>query len=126
MLAIEVFVDRLPFRLPLGTSRRASNYIVEGPRVGLFGSRGTADKLPVPVRFAVCGLSPPLLATLSLALRCPPTVGLKTTFTVQLAPLAIVEPHVLPEKAKSPGFVPAIEKPAKVTVPLLTLVMVIG
>src|SRR5690349_977028 len=71
---------------------------------------------PVPVRAAVCGLPPPLSATLSVALRVPVAVGLNCMLTVQLAPPAIELPHVFPEIRKSPGLVPAMENPVNATV----------
>lgn len=50
---------------------------------------------PVPVSGAVCGLPPPLSATLRVALRAPVAVGLKATLTAQLALPAIVAPQEL-------------------------------
>ena len=46
---------------------------------------------PVPVSETFCGLPPPVSAKLTLAVNAPLSVGVKTTFTVQLAPAANVE-----------------------------------
>jgi hypothetical protein len=52
---------------------------------------------PTPVSDAVCGLPPPLSATLRIALRVPVAVGLNRTLTVQTPPPASELPQVLPE-----------------------------
>jgi hypothetical protein len=52
---------------------------------------------------------------LSTAFRDPVAVGLNTILTVQLAPAAKVEPHVVALWRKSPGFVPPKEKAEKVS-----------
>ena len=77
------------------------------------------------MRAAVCGLPPPLSATLSVPLRVPVAVGLNRMLTVQLAPPAIELPHVFPEIRKSPGLVPAMENPVNVTVDAPALCTVI-
>jgi hypothetical protein len=80
---------------------------------------------PVPVSAAVCGLPPPLSATLSVPLRVPVAVGLNFMLTVQFAPPAIELPHVFPDIRKSPGLVPAMENPVNVTVDVPALCTVI-
>lgn len=52
---------------------------------------------PTPVSDAVCGLPPPLSATLSMPLRVPVAVGLNCKLTVQLPPPASEVPQVFPE-----------------------------
>jgi hypothetical protein len=52
---------------------------------------------PTPVSDAVCGLPPPLSATLSMPLRVPVAVGLNCKVTVQLPPPASEVPQVFPE-----------------------------
>jgi len=47
-------------------------------------------------------------ATLNVAVRVPETVGLNTTVMMQLAEAARLDPHVLVEMLKSPGFAPPI------------------
>lgn len=59
-----------------------------------------------------------------MALRAPAAVGLKRSEAVQLADSARLEPHVVDETEKSPGFVPASVPALSVTefaVPLLTV-----
>ncbi len=56
-------------------------------------------KLPVPVSAIVCGESGALSLIASDPLIDPPTKGANVTFTVQLAPLASVDPQVLLETA---------------------------
>jgi len=58
------------------------------------------------------GLPPPLWLTLNDPLLLPIAVGLKATFTLQLAPAAKLVPHVLLAIKKSP--VVAIEEIVKI------------
>lgn len=77
---------------------------VTGPKFNAVGD--TARATPVPVRLAVCGLPGALSVMDSVPVRVPPCVGLKLTFTMQLAPA----PSELPQavfggaatRAKSP------------------------
>ena len=74
---------------------------------GLIGSIWNAAG-PAPESATVCGLPLPESAKLSMAVRAPDMVGLNTTFTVQLAAAARLEPQVLLEITKSPGLAPPI------------------
>jgi hypothetical protein len=51
--------------------------------------------LPVPVRLTACGLSGELSLNVNVPAAAPTAVGEKVTPTVQLAPAAILVPHVL-------------------------------
>lgn len=59
-------------------------------------------RLPVPLRLTTCGESGAESLTESAPLIAPPTLGVKVTFTVQLAPEARLVPHVLLATAKFP------------------------
>jgi hypothetical protein len=90
---------------------------------GLIGTIWNAAG-PAPERVTFCGLPLPESAKLSVAVRVPDTDGLNTTLTVQLAAAARLEPQVLLEMAKSPGFEPPIVIPLMVmedVVPLLNV-----
>lgn len=77
---------------------------VTGPKFNAVGE--TASATPVPVRLAVCGLPGALSVIDSVPVRVPPWVGLKLTFTMQLAPAARVLPQAVfggaATRAKSP------------------------
>jgi hypothetical protein len=64
-------------------------------------------RLPVPLRLIVCGESGALSLIASEPVSAPFTEGVKVTFTLQVAPAARLEPHVLVAIAKLP--VAAIE-----------------
>ena len=59
------------------------------------------EEVPVPVRFAVCGLLLALSVTVKVPLRVPVAVGVNVTLIAQLAPAASVPPQLL-VWAKSP------------------------
>jgi len=60
----------------------------------LVGERVTAGAMPVPVRGTVYGLPAALSATLTLAVRVPLAVGVKTTLIEHEAPAATDDPQV--------------------------------
>src|SRR5271169_963209 len=80
--------------------------------------------LPVPVRFDTCGLPNALSLTFKVPVRVPVCVGWKTTLIVQLALAARLDPHVVPEMAKSP--VVEGEMPISATLCLLASVNVLA
>ena len=59
------------------------------------------DAEEAPVNDAVAGLPAALLATFSEAENVPAVVDAKVTVMEQLAPMASVDPHVLPVTVKS-------------------------
>jgi len=65
--------------------------------VRLAGESVTAGEVcsPVPERVTDCGLAGALSAKLTVAERAPLAEGVKFTVTMQLAPAARVDPHVL-------------------------------
>jgi hypothetical protein len=71
-----------------------------------FGNTLPEGAVPVPVSATFWGL--PLAESLKfkVAERAPVVVGAKMMFAVQLAEAASVDPHVLLNISKSPGFVP--------------------
>ena len=77
-----------------------------------FRAVGLTDALPevvataVPVNATVCGVFIAESVKLSVALRVPAAVGLKTTEAEQLAAAARLVPQVFDEMLKSPAFVP--------------------
>ena len=73
-----------------------------------------ARRLPVPVRFAVCGLLRPLSVRLNVPVLVPVAVGVNVTPIAQLPPGARVVEHVVVE----------IAMPVTVTVCLLVKVNV--
>ena len=77
----------------------------------------TVTPVPVPVRVALCGLPAALSDTERVPVRAPVAPGRNVTLMVQLAPAAKVVPQVV-VSAKSEAFVPAIETPLMVMVPL--------
>jgi hypothetical protein len=74
--------------------------------------RDAMGPVPLPVSETDCGLPEALSVNRRLPLRVPVAVGLKVTFTVQLALIASGEVQLL-VCAKSPGFVPAIVMPVR-------------
>ena len=62
--------------------------------------------VPRPETATVCGLLLSESLKLSVAVRVPVAVGPKMILTVQLAPAASAEPHVLLYTEKSPGLTP--------------------
>lgn len=63
------------------------------PKVRLAGV-SAAGKAPVPDKDTVCGLFAASSETVRVPVREPVVVGVKTTFTVQLAPAARDAPQV--------------------------------
>jgi hypothetical protein len=72
------------------------------------------DPVPVPERAACSAV--PLARMLSVAVRAPANVGLKTMPIAQLPPPARFGPHVLLAMEKSPAFAPLIPAAPKVAV----------
>lgn len=64
--------------------------------------------VPVPLSGTSCGLPVALSVMLTSALRAPEAVGLKSTLTVQVAPVPNEVPQVVAVLAKSPLLVPVI------------------
>jgi len=77
------------------------------PKARLVGDSDTPGAVPVPDSGALCGLSPALSLTCTLAVREPAAAGAKVTLMVQFAPAARLDGHVL-VWAKSPLLAPAI------------------
>jgi len=61
---------------------------------GLVVSVAVAPFAPVPVRLTVLGLLVALLVIVSVPVLVPVAVGWNVTFTVQLAPAAMLDPQV--------------------------------
>jgi hypothetical protein len=78
--------------------------------------------VPVPVRLTICGLLIALSAKLRVPVAPPSAVGVKVTPTVQVAPAAILVPHVLLAMAK--GLPVEMEIPVSVSAVLSLLVIV--
>jgi hypothetical protein len=66
------------------------------------------EDAPVPVNATVCGLLVPVSEKLSVPVRVPAAIGLKTMVAVQLADAARLVPQVLLAMLKSAAFVPEI------------------
>ena len=78
---------------------------------------------PEPPRATESAVPELLLEMVQEAARAPAAVGVKTTFAVQLAEAARLDPQVVEETAKSPAFVPEIPAPLSVTVAEVLLVI---
>lgn len=76
--------------------------------VGFNGEIVNVVDVPEPESATLCGLPVAESAKLSVALRVPAAVGLKTTDAVQFAEAARLAPHVFAEMLKSVAFVPEI------------------
>src|SRR5664279_2444681 len=75
------------------------------PKFSLGGEKLTT--VPAPARRTVCGLASALSLIERVAVRIPICIGVKVTFTVQLAPGATELPQLLVWE-KSPEFAPLI------------------
>jgi len=88
------------------------------------GETSAAAAAPVPERVTVWGLSVALSATLTVAVRIPPAVGLKVTLMVQWAPTATLAPQLW-VRAKLVELAPDTVMPVtfKVALPVLARVI---
>lgn len=87
----------------------------------MFTERAAAEAPPVPVRLNDGGVPGRLLFKVSVPLTDPCAVGVKVTFTVQLAPTARVEPQLLVWLKPALAVKPEMES---VAFPLLVMVIV--
>lgn len=81
------------------------------PKDRLLGDAVTEElEVPVPDRGTCCGLLLAVSVKFKVAVRVPLAVGLKKTFTVQLAPAASEEPQgvEVDDLRKSPALVPVM------------------
>jgi hypothetical protein len=76
--------------------------------VGLAVALPPVDDTPVPVNATICGLFDEESVKVSVALRVPEAVGLKTTLAEQLLEAARLVPHVFAEMLNSPALLPVI------------------
>lgn len=82
------------------------------PKLRLVGETVTTGAVPEPVpdKLTVCGLPPPLSATLTEAVSVPSARGVKVTVIVQVPPIGTLEPQVL-LSLKSLAFAPVMLMP---------------
>jgi len=80
------------------------------PKDRLLGNAVTEELIPVPDRETCCGLLLAVSKKFNVPVRVPVAVGLKKTFTVQLAPVASEEPQGVEEDEgkKSPASIPVV------------------
>ncbi len=103
-VVVPLFVSVAAFAAPTLPIVTETQLIV----VGLADALPDVVAAPVPVSATVCGLFVAESVKLSVAVRAPDAVGLKTTEAEQLAAAARLAPQLLVGILKSPAFVPVI------------------